>query len=121
MIKFVDLPLGIYISPWVFVVGWMVLMLAISGGIGRAVGKRNGRATSGMLWGAFLGDLGVLLTMAKKPTPELLSGKINGEQLLAGWHDDPFGRHQYRYFDGEYWTDDVKDYGLETTDREPLL
>src|SRR5438094_9505988 len=27
----------------------------------------------------------------------------------AGWHPDPFGRHQLRYFDGEQWTPHVVD------------
>jgi hypothetical protein len=27
----------------------------------------------------------------------------------AGWHPDPIGRHQLRYFDGEQWTPHVRD------------
>lgn len=29
------------------------------------------------------------------------------EELSAGWHRDPFGRAEYRYFDGDTWTDRV--------------
>jgi hypothetical protein len=34
----------------------------------------------------------------------------------AEWLPDPTGRHEYRYFDGESWTDDVADRGVQTTD-----
>ncbi len=34
----------------------------------------------------------------------------------AAWHPDPLGRHQYRYWDGERWTDHVADDGRTSTD-----
>jgi Protein of unknown function (DUF2510) len=33
-----------------------------------------------------------------------------------GWHPDPTTRHQYRYWDGARWTDDVADGGVASTD-----
>jgi hypothetical protein len=33
-----------------------------------------------------------------------------------GWHPDPTSRHQYRYWDGTSWTDDVADGGVASTD-----
>jgi hypothetical protein len=33
-----------------------------------------------------------------------------------GWHPDPTSRHQYRYWDGARWTDDVADEGVASTD-----
>ena len=33
-----------------------------------------------------------------------------------GWHPDPTSRHQYRYWDGDRWTDDVADGGVASTD-----
>jgi hypothetical protein len=33
-----------------------------------------------------------------------------------GWHPDPFGRSDYRYFDGTEWTDKVSTAGVESTD-----
>lgn len=35
-----------------------------------------------------------------------------------GWHLDPSGRHQHRFWDGATWTDQVADNGV--TDRDPL-
>ncbi|MFW5933928.1 MAG: DUF2510 domain-containing protein, partial [Actinomycetota bacterium] len=29
--------------------------------------------------------------------------------IPAAWHPDPTGRHEYRYWDGQQWTDHVAD------------
>jgi hypothetical protein len=34
----------------------------------------------------------------------------------SGWHPDPTARHEYRYWDGAQWTDDVSDGGVTSTD-----
>jgi len=34
----------------------------------------------------------------------------------AGWHPDPFGRHQFRYWDGAAWTHSVSDAGVGAQD-----
>jgi hypothetical protein len=33
-----------------------------------------------------------------------------------GWNPDPTGRHEYRYWDGGNWTDDVSDNGVTSVD-----
>ena len=33
-----------------------------------------------------------------------------------GWNPDPTGRHEYRYWDGQDWTDDVSDDGVTSVD-----
>lgn len=33
-----------------------------------------------------------------------------------GWLPDPTSRHEYRYWDGSRWTDDVADHGVASTD-----
>src|ERR1043165_4113627 len=33
-----------------------------------------------------------------------------------GWHPDPFGRHQVRYWDGSNWSEHVADNGVQATD-----
>ena len=36
---------------------------------------------------------------------------------MAGeWHPDPTGRHEYRWWDGQQWTDQVADYGVVGVD-----
>lgn len=42
----------------------------------------------------------------------------DGASAAAGWHPDPSGRHQFRYWDGTRWTDDVSSRGLDG--RDPL-
>ncbi|MEY2589979.1 MAG: hypothetical protein QOJ67_1963 [Acidimicrobiaceae bacterium] len=34
----------------------------------------------------------------------------------AGWQQDPSGRHEYRYWDGSAWTDNVSDSGATSVD-----
>ena len=34
----------------------------------------------------------------------------------GGWHPDPAGRHEQRYYDGTAWTDHVVDAGVQSTD-----
>ncbi len=34
----------------------------------------------------------------------------------AGWHHDPFQRHELRYWDGARWTEHVSDHGVATVD-----
>lgn len=38
-----------------------------------------------------------------------------------GWQPDPSGRHEYRYWDGTAWTDDVSDAGATSVDPLPGL
>jgi len=33
-----------------------------------------------------------------------------------GWHPDPQGKHELRYFDGSQWTEHVSDDGVQSTD-----
>lgn len=34
----------------------------------------------------------------------------------GGWHADPAGRHEQRYYDGQAWTEHVVDAGVQSTD-----
>ena len=34
----------------------------------------------------------------------------------AGWHSDPLGRHEFRYWNGVNWTSDVSDQGTASSD-----
>ena len=40
----------------------------------------------------------------------------SGSGTPAGWHPDPLGRHEYRYWDGSEWTDHVSDGGEQGLD-----
>jgi uncharacterized RDD family membrane protein YckC len=39
--------------------------------------------------------------------------------MTGEWHPDPTGRHQYRWWDGQQWTDQVADHGVMGVD--PIL
>lgn len=38
----------------------------------------------------------------------------------AGWHPDPFGKHEVRFFDGVEWTANVADNGQQAEDPVPV-
>ena len=38
-------------------------------------------------------------------------------EVTAGWHPDPTGRHELRYWSGTAWTEHVSDKGVQATDR----
>ena len=40
-------------------------------------------------------------------------------QTPAQWYPDPAGRHEHRYWDGQGWTDQVSDAGVESADPLP--
>jgi hypothetical protein len=53
------------------------------------------------------------------PAAAGLLGLKDGSSMNSpapGWHPDPTSRHQYRYWDGARWTDDVADGGVASTD-----
>ncbi len=39
-----------------------------------------------------------------------------GGKVAAAWYADPCHRHEYRYWDGEAWTDQVSDHGQTSND-----
>src|SRR5450759_1659025 len=43
------------------------------------------------------------------------------DAIPAGWYEDSSGRHQYRYWDGTRWTDDVADAGRASIDPLGLV
>jgi hypothetical protein len=44
---------------------------------------------------------------------------VQAPTMAARWLPDPTGRHQYRYWDGGCWTENVYDAGVES--RDPVL
>ena len=41
--------------------------------------------------------------------------------MQPGWHPDPTGRHELRYFNGTTWTGDVADAGARAVDPVPAI
>ena len=45
---------------------------------------------------------------------------MNQPEHPPRWAPDPLGRHQYRYWDGERWTEHVADNGVNAIDPPAL-
>lgn len=76
------------IAGWFFGLGWLVAIIYL---LAVAPG-RSGRAG----------------THAVAPT--------SMPATPSGWHPDPSGRHEHRYWDGSNWTDTVSDQGATSSD-----
>ncbi len=50
------------------------------------------------------------------PVPSPTEGAPSGAAVPAGWKADPTGRHQFRYWGGNRWTENVADNGEQSTD-----
>ncbi|HKA92656.1 MAG TPA: DUF2510 domain-containing protein [Acidimicrobiia bacterium] len=48
--------------------------------------------------------------------PTAPSAPPTAPPVAAGWAADPYGRHQWRYWDGSRWTDQVADGSTQSTD-----
>jgi TM2 domain-containing membrane protein YozV len=48
-------------------------------------------------------------------------GLGKGPTMSGQWNNDPTGRHQMRFWDGEAWTDSVSDNGIVGTDPLNIL
>lgn len=90
-----------------------------------AIGSTKGKGGQGLILGLLLGVLGVIVAATLTKTPEkqaadaaALRAAISPPSATpAGWWPDPYGRHQYRYWDGIRWTEHVTSNGQQMVDR----
>ena len=52
----------------------------------------------------------------RAPAPQPAAAPATAAPGSPGWAGDPFGRHQWRYWDGTRWTDQVADGSTQSTD-----
>lgn len=85
-----------------FIAVWVVCGL-----IGAAIGSSKNLGCAGFMLGVLLGPIGliVIAVMAAKPASTL--DRIQARPETDGWHPDPLGRFDARYFDGDRWTQHV--------------
>lgn len=87
-----------------------LLWVTICGVVGYAIGKSKNRASEGVILGMFLGLIGIIIVLFMKDgAPPKQTTSTGGS--VQGWHPDPYGRHEFRYFDGLNWRNDVSDKG----------
>lgn len=72
--------------------------------IGGAVGQPKGIGGTGFVLGAILGPIGVLIVATMKRS---VTDRIQARPVGEGWHPDPLGRFDSRWYDGTKWTQHV--------------
>ncbi len=99
----VDVPAGGAVQVW-WRAPWIVFMrgaISVSGPV------PMGAATAGAApWAVGGGAPAAAYAAAPAAAP-------------GGWHPDPAGRHEQRYYDGTTWTEHVVDAGIQSTDPLP--
>ena len=114
--------------------GAVLIIWAAFGAIGYAIANPKGKGGAGVALGLLLGILGIIIAACLSDSPEVALRKQPSvpqhanfyapvqrqPQGLAGWHADPYGRHQSRYFDGFIWTNHVASNGIQSLEAAPV-
>jgi hypothetical protein len=86
--------------------------------LGYAVGNSKGRATEGLLLGLFLGLIGLIIIACLKPKPGLGGPpSATWSRPIGSWANDPYGRHEKRWWNGTGWTEQVSNGGFQSVDH----
>jgi hypothetical protein len=63
-----------------------------------------------------LKQIGVRAIQGPAAAAQLPQSAAGGAGQAPGWHPDPAGRHEMRYWNGTGWTEDVSDKGVAAKD-----
>lgn len=95
----------------------IIVFWLICGLIGALIGsgKKVGNL-GGLLLGVLLGPIGLVIVALSSSRSAL--DKVEAKPAEAGWHDDPLGRFDGRYYDGKQWTQHVGRIEADGTRRQ---
>ena len=117
--------------------GVVLIIWFACGAIGYAIANPKGKGGAGIVLGLLLGLLGIIIAACLSDSPAVAMRKhqpmsqhgnvyvpiqvpIQRQvQGSAGWHPDPYQRHQSRYFDGFVWTSHVASNGIQSLEAAP--
>lgn len=107
---------------WLFFIGGVFVMAVFCAIVGSIIGDSKGKRTEGALLGLLLGVIGLIAIAVMKddrPGAQPVAVQAVPQAGPAGWHPDPYGKHQLRYFDGTSWREQVSDSGVVSSDIPP--
>jgi hypothetical protein len=129
-----------------YFVVWLLFALAFGFAGRALMRSKGRSTAAGFCLGFFLGVIGLLIAALQSTTPEYEAEKMRQQMALMGlppvqaqaygqyggvsgssfaaasparqaqWSADPYNRHEYRYWDGETWTNQVADGGVSSVD-----
>src|SRR5690349_15324810 len=97
----------------IFIIAWVIFGL-----IGAAIGSSKGLGCAGFLLGVLLGPIGLIIVAVMQGPASGTLGKIQARPEGEGWHPDPLGRFDSRWFDGQRWTQHVGRVEADGTRRQ---
>lgn len=86
---------------WQAILLWCVLFAAIGGAITNSKGRGWAEGTT---LGGLLGVIGLIIVLCLKSRPALPPALPP-----AGWYPDPLGRKASRYWDGQAWSNELRE------------
>lgn len=106
------------------ILGGLILLALIGGivGLGIANGRARNRLAAANAELSFLRPENLRLQQLVAGTTgaplhdAYASSSATGPEVASRWHPDPSGRHEFRWWDGTKWTDQVSDKGTNSTD-----
>jgi len=108
-------------AMWFFF--WAGVGILVFGLLGAAIGSSKGMTGTGLLLGALLGLIGIIILLFMKPANQPAAGTYAPATApgatIVGWHPDPTRRYQLRYYDGAAWTPQVSNSGVQANDPLP--
>lgn len=106
-------------DPGMLIVG--IAVAALIGGIcgsGRKIGGGGGAFI-----GALLGPIGWIIALASpaaepEAPPTTILDRVERRPAAPGWHQDPLGRFDSRWYDGQRWTQHVGRVGADGSHQQ---
>lgn len=96
-----------------FIIIWVVCGL-----IGGAIGSGKNLGCAGFMLGVLLGPVGIIVIAVMGNRPASTLDRIEARPAAEGWHPDPLGRFDSRWFDGSRWTQHVGRVEADGTRRQ---
>lgn len=110
----IALGLAALVAGWIALSAWARLTVTVSG-MDSSMSASVGPGVYLTIVGAVLGAIGAF----QKVPPQQDASPTQSDQNVpaaAGWKPDPLSRHEYRYWNGSTWTQDVSDGGVTGSD-----
>jgi hypothetical protein len=92
----------------------VVLCWIACAALGYYIGRTKNREVLGLLLGLLLGIFGVIIILVMGPKAP--DAAVSTSASLPHWGNDPYHRHQLRWWNGSAWTEQVSDSGIASVD-----
>jgi len=87
--------------------------------LGSVIGDQKNLRKEGALLGLLLGIFGLIIIAVMKDPVKRQAEYVAATSAPPGWQPDPYGQHEYRWWDGSQWSQQVSDQGVQSVAYPP--